>query len=363
MLALMYGLIIVHLSLYPYSGWRHIGIGPWEYLTGPWIPVHQSVLWGDIAVNILAYIPLGFLLVLGIAELPARTERLIAPLLALCLSFGLEAVQTWLPTRVPSKMDVLTNFSGAIIGAALASVLLARQSLAYKLNQTLNRWLMHRAWLGIGLICLWLVSLLPPRQPNFVIGLWLGNVTDLSYLIRDGSLLGLPDWAIFAAEAWVPSLSGYCFLTAALLIGLTQIRPEGPRARLIMVLLLLSLLTSHAHSFVQTGFSYGMAQVWRSLTDHWLLLFLSLILAWSATILRLKQKWLAGLAILLLAAGWGITLLLPGVYPSELHSGGYGFTRAFRDLQQAGLWVGVLWPVLSLLILSSMLWSKGEIGR
>ena len=116
MVALLTTFIIVHLSLYPYLGWKDIGIGSFEYLTGPWIPVHQTILWDDIFVNILAYIPLGLTLTLGLIRLPKRLELILVPILGLSLSLLLEATQTWIPSRVPSKMDVLTNLMGTTVG-------------------------------------------------------------------------------------------------------------------------------------------------------------------------------------------------------------------------------------------------------
>jgi hypothetical protein len=73
----------------------------------------------DLAVNVLGYIPYGFLCV---AALYPRTRGAIAFAVALlsaaALSVALETAQNYLPTRFASNVDVLSNIAGAALGAA-----------------------------------------------------------------------------------------------------------------------------------------------------------------------------------------------------------------------------------------------------
>lgn len=363
MLAIMFALVVAHLSLYPYTGWRHIGIGPFEYLSGPWIPIHQKLLWGDIVFNVIAYIPLGFLLLLGLSELPKNAERLIAPLAAIALSFGLEALQTSLPTRVPSKMDVLTNSIGAIIGTLLAIWVVQHQQWADKLNQTLRLWLIQKAWLGMGLLCLWLLALLAPRQPEFMLGLWLGNLFDPTLLVQNGSLLGLPDWLVLSAERWAPHIGNYCFLVAILLIGLSQTRSESPRIRLLLVLTVLSVCISQAHLWVNGAFDTWLHAIKVFTLKEYMAILSAFLVTVALLLLKFRAKNMARVAFIHLSAGWGLTLLLPGIYPTELIEGGYGLTRALRDLQQAGRWIGEVWPLLGLVVLAILSNEKDQFKR
>ena len=91
-MAILYTLLIVHLSLSPYSGWRDLGVDAFDYLSTPWIPPQQSVLWSDILINVLGYIPLGFLIAIGLfPELRGMFSIPLTTLLTTLLAGGLEA--------------------------------------------------------------------------------------------------------------------------------------------------------------------------------------------------------------------------------------------------------------------------------
>jgi VanZ family protein len=112
----VYLLLIVYASLHPFSGWRHIGISPLDYLLSP-LPRTGGAF--DVVVNVIGYLPFGFLC---IAVLHPRMRGIpafaVAVLGAAALSITLEALQNYLPTRFSSNVDVLSNVAGAAIGAA-----------------------------------------------------------------------------------------------------------------------------------------------------------------------------------------------------------------------------------------------------
>ena len=117
-LALAWLGLVVYGSLHPFSGWRDTGISPFAFVEGAW-PRYWTVF--DLVSNVTVYIPLGFLLVLAFVGLPGRfTPALVATLLAAAISFCLESLQTWLPSRVPSNLDLACNTLGGMIGAVLA---------------------------------------------------------------------------------------------------------------------------------------------------------------------------------------------------------------------------------------------------
>lgn len=68
----------------------------------------------------LGYVPLGLL---GVAALQPRLKGIAAGALALAagvaLSASLEAVQSYLPTRIASNLDLVANAAGTALGAAL----------------------------------------------------------------------------------------------------------------------------------------------------------------------------------------------------------------------------------------------------
>ena len=120
-LALLYAALIVYATLYPFTGWRDVGVAPWAYLQAP-LPQYWTRF--DVGANLVGYAPLGFLLALALMRMrsgwPAVT---LATLAAACLSLVLEALQTYLPLRVASNVDFGLNAAGGLAGAVAAWVL------------------------------------------------------------------------------------------------------------------------------------------------------------------------------------------------------------------------------------------------
>ena len=177
-LALAYVLLVVYASLHPFSGWRDLGLPPLAFLEAGW-PRYWTGF--DLAVNVGVYLPLGFLLALA---LPTPVWRrflpsLLATLLGAGLSLGLEAAQTWLPSRVPSSLDLACNSLGALGGAVVA--FFHGERLFLRLTHWHGRLVadLPHAELGVVLLGLWLVTQLSPETLLFGSG-------DLR------SLLGLP---------------------------------------------------------------------------------------------------------------------------------------------------------------------------
>jgi glycopeptide antibiotics resistance protein len=173
-LALAYLALIVYSSLHPFSGWRETGLSPFVFLEAGW-PRYWTAF--DLATNVLAYLPLGFFLALTLRRLPGRwTPACAALLLGALLSFGLECLQTWLPSRVASNLDLLCNTGGAGLGALLTLWHGERFfSGVAKLHQRLLAPTRH-AELGLVLIALWLLTQLSPETILFGAG-------DLRYLL------------------------------------------------------------------------------------------------------------------------------------------------------------------------------------
>ena len=82
----MYALLLVYSGLAPWSGWRDLGLNPFAYLSAP-IPAHVTNF--DLAVNVLAYLPFGALLVLA---LHPAARGLTAVLIALLAGLLLAAI-------------------------------------------------------------------------------------------------------------------------------------------------------------------------------------------------------------------------------------------------------------------------------
>jgi VanZ family protein len=157
MVALAYILVIVYASLQPFQGWRMPPAEIIGFLGAPW---PRYVTAGDIALNIAAYLPLGAMLFVALRPpLAAALAFVVATLMAVMLSLALESTQMFLPTRVASNLDLLTNSAGAGIGA-LAAWLLSLPALGGNaLNVTRHR--LFRAGAlgdcGLLLVALWVV--------------------------------------------------------------------------------------------------------------------------------------------------------------------------------------------------------------
>jgi len=193
-LALAYLALIVYASLHPFSGWRDPGLSPIFFLEAGW-PRYWTVF--DLVINVLAYLPLGFFLALALRRLPGRwTPACIALLLGALLSLGLECVQSWLPSRVASNLDLACNTIGAALGALLTFWHGERFfSGVAQLHQRLLAPSRH-AELGLILIGLWLLTQLSPETILFGAG-------DLRHLLDITPPVAYAAHAFFALETGI----------------------------------------------------------------------------------------------------------------------------------------------------------------
>ena len=74
-LAGAYLVLIVYASLHPFAGWRDLGLSPFAFLDAAW-PRYWTLF--DLSINVLSYLPLGFLLALTLARLPGRLSPALA---------------------------------------------------------------------------------------------------------------------------------------------------------------------------------------------------------------------------------------------------------------------------------------------
>ncbi|MFN7857671.1 MAG: VanZ family protein, partial [Acidovorax sp.] len=111
-LALVYAVLIVFASLFPFDGWRAQGIDPIVFLLAPMPPPYWSGF--DVTINIAGYVPLGFLMALAMVRSGwARGALWMATLAGALLALAMEFLQIYLPRRVPSNMDLALNAAGA----------------------------------------------------------------------------------------------------------------------------------------------------------------------------------------------------------------------------------------------------------
>ncbi len=122
--ALGYGLLLVYGSLFPLE---HVS---WDTPVEverlfDWQAARRSYSTSDLLVNLLVYLPWGWLVVSQLAFLSIRWAWIIAALSGFCLSVAIEYLQLFFPARVASLGDVGMNTLGTVLGA-LAGVALHR---------------------------------------------------------------------------------------------------------------------------------------------------------------------------------------------------------------------------------------------
>ena len=168
-LALAYLLLILYASLTPFSGWRAPASAPTAFLTAPW-PRYWTGF--DLAINAVAYLPLGLLVTLALMNYMPRDAALLGATLASGLvSLGLEFAQGFLPARISSNLDFAMNLTGAFVGAMVAVRTGSLDFVWRRFAAVRDRFRpgVH-ADLGLALLALWFASQLNPSLPL------LGNV-------------------------------------------------------------------------------------------------------------------------------------------------------------------------------------------
>ncbi|MBI5429711.1 MAG: VanZ family protein [Nitrosomonadales bacterium] len=163
-----YALFIVYASLSPFAGWRNQGLEFGEVL-------HLGFTYTafDAIVNLLSYLPLGFLVVL---TLRARHGAAASVFFGVCagvlLSAGMEYLQMYLPSRNSSNTDLLSNSLGTLIGALLAVSITSRPWLLARLTHWRSSLFHHGKEIdfGLALLALWMFGQINPSLPM------LGNV-------------------------------------------------------------------------------------------------------------------------------------------------------------------------------------------
>ncbi|KFI22388.1 VanZ family protein [Nitrosococcus oceani] len=112
---IIYGGLLVYGTLYPLHDWR-------VPLETEWRPIFErgsNASYSDIFTNIVVYIPLGFLLARAVISFSPVAKVFTALLGGIVLSFLLESLQVYLPSRVASFLDLALNAMGALAGGLL----------------------------------------------------------------------------------------------------------------------------------------------------------------------------------------------------------------------------------------------------
>ncbi|WP_059414704.1 VanZ family protein [Cupriavidus basilensis] len=353
---LCFTLLVVYGSLYPFSGWTDNGISPLAFLTAP-KPRYLTEF--DIITNVLGYCPFGALVVLA---LHPRVSGARATLLALAagavLSGVMEALQTWLPNRISSNIDLITNALGALLGGAVVAPFSAALIDRGSLRQLRMAWFEPHASFAIILMLLWPLAQIFPQDYLFGMGgivrewlsdpdswpvQWLqGMFPALPGMIESIGLLR-PDDA--QGQQLVESLVTACGWVGTGLFASAAMRRHAPMLRILAGLLAATLLLKAVVAEIQ--FPDDNAFNWLSDAGRFALLTGSLVLV---LLLRLP-RWLRGaLALATLMVLLVLCNLLPPNPYSWISEQGWRLGR-FIHFNSLSQWLGWLWPFLALFYL------------
>lgn len=341
-LAFAYALLVAYACLHPLTGWRDSGLPAFDWLWAPW---PKYFILEDFLFNILGYLPLGLLLA---AALPAHwrwgRRAALATLLAALFSFGLEALQNYLPSRVASNLDLGGNavgaFAGALAGARWGGALLGAQGRVqgWRVRYVIGG---RSGEAGLVLIALWLLGQL--------------GATDLLFASGDiRSLLGIAAPLPFRPERFIAfdtALTASALLAVGLFVR-CMTRGASPLPVLLVLALGIGAKTLATWIFFETGTPLAWLTPGASRG-----LFIGAALLLPALLLpRLAQHAIAGTSLLLATAL--VNLIPENPYlPFGRRLAGFSNVLNFHGLTQL---VDSLWPYAALAYLSALgLW-RGE---
>ena len=237
---LAYVLLIVYASWYPFSGWHNQGLSPFIFLETTKLPHYWTKF--DAVTNVIGYMPLGTLIVYALyPRFKGLAALALAMLAGLLLSGTMEAVQTYLPSRVSSNLDFYTNAAGCALGA-VAGVLSVRklmdQSPLYRLRQ---QWFAPHASQGLVLLALWPLAQIYPQSFLFGLGQLLPILSDwLSTLLDteiDLASYLRPDTVLTVEQYWLSeTIITACGMVGAALTLLCLLCKPAPRGVLVVLL-------------------------------------------------------------------------------------------------------------------------------
>ncbi len=342
---LVYVLLIVYASWYPFAGWHVSGLSPLAFVTAP-LPHYWTGF--DLVTNVVAYVPLGVLIVFAIFPIMRGWAAVLLAIVGgVLLSGTMEAVQTYLPSRVSSNLDLLTNTSGVCIGALFAPALTRYFLEDSRLLQLRQRWFTPEASRGFLVLALWPLAQIYPQSYLFghgqllpLLSEWLSGLMsmplDLGALLRRGTDLTAEQY--WLSEAVITA----CGLSGAVLCLLCGLRSRAPRW-LLMPLFICAALTIKS---LTSALLFGPENAFGWLTPgaEGGLLLGAVMLTGLVAARRVAQR---RVAVLMLT----ICLLALNAAPANPYfiATMQGWTQGkFLNFNGAAQFLSLLWPFLAL---------------
>ncbi|MFZ6759525.1 VanZ family protein [Undibacterium sp. Ji50W] len=240
-----YLFLIMYASWYPFTGWQ---ANNWAAL--PDVIQQWPRYWTgfDAAINVVGYIPFGILIVFALYPLVTRWwAALLATLSGVMVSATAEVVQYFLPSRVTSLLDFLTNASGAMLGAILGALLTPLILEKGRLQLLRKQWTYRESSREFLVLALWTMAQIYPQAYLFGLGQILPVISQSLSEMLDTDI----DISNFLLQGFEPSADEYlmseaiitaCSCTGALLICLSILNRNAPKSVLASLLLLGALI-------------------------------------------------------------------------------------------------------------------------
>lgn len=360
---LCFTLLIVYASLYPFSGWTDNGISPFAFLSAP---KPRYITEFDLLTNVLGYCPFGALVVLALhPRVSGARATLIALVAGALLSACMEAFQTWLPSRISSNIDLITNALGALLGGAVVAPFTAALIDRGTLTRLRTAWFEPHASFAIILLLLWPFAQIFPQEHLFGMGgivrEWLTDLDSWPMQVLQALLPSLETWQDniglrpedMQSQQMLETLVTACSWLGTGLFASIAMRRHAPMLRILAGLLAAALLIKAAVAEIQ--FPDGVAFNWLSEGGRFALLTSSLVLV----LLLYVPRWLrAVLAMVALAVLVVLTNVLPSNPYAWISEQGWRMGR-FVHFNSLAQWLGWLWPFMAF---SYLIWRLEQVS-
>ncbi|MET0186693.1 MAG: VanZ family protein [Achromobacter sp.] len=344
--ALAYATLVAYASLYPFADWRDQGIVPWAYLGASW-PKYWTVF--DFAINVAGYMPLGFLGALAVLRrrpgIGAWNAIFRAALAGAAISFAMETLQSYLPARIPSNVDLALNSLGALAGALLAAGLERLGAIA-QWTRLRAQWFIEEATGALVLLALWPVAWLFPAAVPFGLGQVFERLENgIADWLADTPFLEWLPLRQFELEPLVPGVELLCVLLGALvpcLLAYAITRSTGRRALLLVLLMGVGLIASA----LSAALSYGPDHAWAWLSLP-VQLGIAVALVLGAALVAAPRRLCAALLLIALMLHLALLNQAPesAYFAQTLATWEQGRFIRFHGVVQ---WLGWLWPFATL---------------
>jgi VanZ family protein len=344
-LAGIYAVLVVYASLYPFEGWRWPPGQPLSALALLPSALYQSPF--DIWTNLLGYLPLGALMSLAGLRSGWRVAPALALSLLLCavLSYCCEALQHFVPGRVPAREDLAFNVLGGLGGCALALSLQAA-GFVDSWSRLRTRWIAGDAAFALALLVLWPVGLLFPAPVPLGLGQLGSRLRDWGAALLADVPWAEPVYTMLAVQppparplsALAETLTVALGLLAPCMVAYSVVKPGWRRGAMALGALGLALGTTT----LSTALNFGPQHALSWLGPHSVPgLVLGTALALLAALLA--RRVVAGVGLVVLSGLVAAVAQAPDnpFYALSLQAWEQGRFVRFHGLAQ---WIGWLWP-------------------